>query len=193
MLRGDKVVLQKYSKPNFTPYYHGHGNPGWHSGSQLYVQTKASSFCLETLHVNRTDPDPASDVYCPAWAGGEGESVPQAAPWGRFPTFGGDGSVPTSDASKFNMGWINLPIAAGPTDSSITVDLTALHGAAPTAVKYAWGIVDCCDLTDPTSFTSKPCIANCPVMGSSGLPANPFIAKIKGGKCECVAPQECSS
>jgi len=30
MLRGDKVLLQKYSAPIFTPYYHGHGNPGWH-------------------------------------------------------------------------------------------------------------------------------------------------------------------
>ena len=29
--------------------------------------------------------------------------------------------------------------------------------------------------------------------GSSGLPANPFIAKVKGGKCECVAPQDCSA
>ena len=49
MLKGDKVLLQEYSKPNFTPYYHGHGNPMWHSGSQLYVQTDASSFCVEPL------------------------------------------------------------------------------------------------------------------------------------------------
>jgi len=73
------------------------------------------------------------------------------------------------------------------------VDLSPLEGATPTAVKYAWGIIDCCDLTDPTAFTSKPCIANCPIMGSTGLPANPFIAKINDGKCGCVAPQECSS
>ena len=66
-----------------------------------------------------------------------------------------------------------------------------LGGKAPTAVKYAWGIVDCCDITDPTTFTSKPCIANCPIMGSTGLPANPFIARIEGGKCECIAPQVC--
>jgi len=32
------TVLQNYSRPNFTPYYHGHGNPNWHGGSQLYVQ-----------------------------------------------------------------------------------------------------------------------------------------------------------
>eukprot|EP01046_Picozoa_sp_COSAG06_P105655 COSAG06_NODE_51904_length_309_cov_0.733333_1_plen_51_part_01 len=51
MLRGDKVVLQKYAAPNFTPYYHGHGNPSFHGGSQLYVQTKAASFCTEYLNV----------------------------------------------------------------------------------------------------------------------------------------------
>ena len=36
-------------------------------------------------------------------------------------------------------------------------DLTALQGALPTAVKYAWGVIDCCDILDPTTFTSKPC------------------------------------
>ena len=189
MLRGDKIVLQKFGAPIFTPYYHGHGNPGWHGGSQLYVQTKASSFCVETLHVNRTDAK--SDVYCPTWAGGLGPSVTQRAPNGRFPTFGGNGAQPVSNASEFNMGWINLPIAAGTDAWSITVDLGPLHGAIPTAVKYAWGIVDCCDLSDPTTFTSKPCIANCPIMSSSGLPANPFIAQIAGGKCKCVEPQVC--
>ena len=191
MLRGDKVVLQNFSTPNFTPYYHGHGNPGWHSGSQLYVQTERDSFCVETLPVNKTDPQ--SDVYCPTWAGGAGEGVTQPAPAGgqRFPSFGGSGMTPDSNASEFNMGWINLPIARGPTSTSITVDLRPLGGKAPTAVKYAWGIVDCCDITDPTTFTSKPCIANCPIMGSTGLPANPFIARIEGGKCECIAPQVC--
>ena len=71
---------------NLPQYYHGHGNPGWHSGSQLYVQTKASSFCIETMRVNKTDAN--SDVYCPTWAGGEGKGATQAAPNGRFPTFG---------------------------------------------------------------------------------------------------------
>merc|ERR1711935_782794 len=117
MLRGDTVLLQNYSTPNFVPYYHGHGNPGWHSGSQLYVQTRASSFCVEPLHVNESDS--TSDVYCPTWSGGAGAGVTQSPPSGRFPTFGGNGATPTSDASKFNMGWINLPIAAGPTSSSI--------------------------------------------------------------------------
>ena len=53
MLRGDTVVLQEYADPNFTPYYHGHGNPTWHSGSQLWVQTVASSFCMEGLQTDK--------------------------------------------------------------------------------------------------------------------------------------------
>ena len=191
MLRGDTVRLQKHGTPNFTPYYHGHGNPMFHGGSQLYVQTEASAFCAETVRVNLTDA--TSDVFCPTWAGGAGRAATQAAPAGRFPTFSGGGGAPGSNASEFNMGWINLPIAAGPTPQSITVDLAPLNGAAPTAVRYAWGIVDCCDITDPSTFTSEPCIANCPIMGSTGLPANPFIAKISGGKCECIAPQDCSA
>ena len=65
MLRGDKVVMQKYGTPNFTPYYHGHGNPNFHGGSQLFVQTKASSFCIETMHLNESNH--SSPVYCPTW------------------------------------------------------------------------------------------------------------------------------
>jgi hypothetical protein len=191
MLRGDKVVLQKFNEPNFTPYYHGHGNPMFHGGSQLYVQTEASSFCIETLHTNESDS--SSPVYCPTWAGGVGQSSTRPAPAGRFPTFGGNGATTDNDPNQFNEGWINLPIGPGATPSSISVDLSPLNGAAPTAVKYAWGIIDCCDLTDPATFTSRDCIANCPVMGSSGYPANPFIAQITGGKCKCVAPQVCDA
>jgi hypothetical protein len=100
------------------------------------------------MQLNATDP--ASDVYCPTWGGGEGESVVQQAPNGRFPTFGGGGADTSNNASEFNMGcvlfcvspslflalsrsvlfdvcrWINLPITAGPTATSITVDLTPL-------------------------------------------------------------------
>ena len=189
MLRGDKVVLQRYGKQSFVPYYHGHGNPAFIGGSQLWVQTRASSFCAEVVSVNATNT--SAPVYCPTWAGGQGESVTQPAPAGRFPTFGGSGATTANDPADFNMGWINLPIAAGPTASSISVDLSPLKGAQPTAVRYAWGIINCCDITDPDTFTSKPCIANCPIMGSSGLPANPFIARIKDAKCECIAPQVC--
>ena len=66
-----------------------------------------------------------------------GESSTQPAPVGRFPSFGGDGSSTANDPSEFNMGWINLPlIAAGTTPSTVTVDLSPLGGAVPTAVRY---------------------------------------------------------
>eukprot|EP00038_Savillea_parva_P008482 m.177256 g.177256 ORF g.177256 m.177256 type:complete len:720 (-) comp14315_c0_seq1:22-2181(-) len=189
LLRGETVELRPYKERVFTPYYPGHGNPLFHGGSQLYVQTVASSFCWEYLNVNMSNH--TSPVFCPTWAGGVGQSVTKPAPAGRFPTFGGSGMTPTNDPNMFNEGWINLPITAGPTDTSITVDLTPLNGAIPTAVQYAWGLVDCCDLNDPTIYASHDCIANCPVVASGGLPANPFIAAIKNGKCACVAPQVC--
>jgi hypothetical protein len=71
------------------------------------------------------------------------------------------------------------------------VDLTPLAGRQPTAVRYAWGIIDCCDYTDPTVMVSQPCAAACPIMSSSKLPANPFQAQIVSGSCKCVAPQFC--
>jgi hypothetical protein len=56
------------------------------------------------MQLNATDP--ASDVYCPTWGGGEGESVVQQAPNGRFPTFGGGGADTSNNASEFNMGCV---------------------------------------------------------------------------------------
>jgi hypothetical protein len=63
---------------------------------------------------------------------------------------------------------------------------------APTAVRYAWGDTDCCDITDPDLMVTHGCVANCPIMSSSNLPANPFMSKIVGGKCQCIAPQVCN-
>lgn len=155
-----------------------------------YVQTIASSFCIEPLHVNKTNA--TSPVYCPTWSGGAGIGTTKPAPAGRFPSFGGDGSTPTNDPNAFNEGWINLPITASAGPTAITVDLTPLKGAVPTAVRYAWGTVDCCDLTDRDTYSKHGCIANCPLVSSTGLPANPFIAKITANKCDCVAPQVCN-
>ena len=117
MLRGDTIVVQNFSEPSFTPYYHGHGNPMFNGGSQLYVQTKAASFCVEP---QRTDPTNASSpVYCPTWAGGVGKSVTRPAPIGRFPTFGGAGATTENDPNQFNQGGVSLNpsvlTALGPT------------------------------------------------------------------------------
>ena len=77
-------------------------------------------------------------------------------------------------------------------DSSVTLDLSKLNGTAPVAVRYSWGTLDCCNRGDSKKFISEPCDDVCPITSSPGrLPANPFIAKIVGGKCACVPPQVC--
>ena len=83
------------------------------------------------------------------------------------------------------------------TAAVVIADLSGLHLNSSTTVvglRYAWNPT-CCDLHDPLIYLSKPCTAaNCPLMASpSGLPANPFMARVKAGECECVKPQVCSS
>lgn len=145
-------------------------------------------------------------AVCPKWAGGDGTT--------QFPN------------GELGHGWTMLNFTAGSDGTTIDVDLTPLNGTAPTAVLYAWGVLNCCDFTDPTLYVSHgwyvahkhgsgpltissravllnylmtcppslylvDSIAECPIMSSSGLPANPFKAKIEQGKCSCVAPQVC--
>lgn len=162
-----------------------------YGGSTLYVQTNASLFCMEAVPAayNETTGQPLPDLYyCPTWAGGLGPSFvlntssENTQRGGHF----------NNQSRGFNTGWVELDFVAHGT-SSIKVDLTPLKGKKPTAVRYAWGIYDCCDLTDPLLWVTHPCIAECPIYSADGLfPANPFMAKIEGDKCECVAPQVCS-
>ena len=143
------------------------GKYGMTGGSYLDVQTDAANFCMEPVKA------PDGSVYCPTWAGGSGKPI---------------GANTTLDG-----GWTTgLDITLASDGSSITVDLGPLDGVAPTAVRYAWSIVNCCDTSDPDLYVTKPCgPASCPIMSSSDLPANPFLARIVGGKCECIAPQVC--
>ena len=169
LLRGDTLALQPIQRAG---------------GSQLFVQTNASLFCMEPQCVlNATSGkcaswDPANPrggaaYYCPTWAGGDGAT---AYPQGVL-----DG------------GWVQLNFTAAANNLAIEVDLTPLNGAPPTSVRYAWGMVDCCDHTDPNLYVTSGCIAQCPIMSSSGLPGNPFAAKVTAaGTCECVAPQVCN-
>lgn len=131
--------------------------------SFLDVQTDAAAFCMEPLSIG------GGNKTCPAWAGGSA----------------------STNTSAIGDGWTRLNITLA-SSSTVAVDLTPLNGTAPTAVRYAWGIVDCCNTADPLLYITHGCIANCPIMSTSGFPANPFMAKIVDGKCECVAPQECS-
>lgn len=132
------------------------------------MQTNADNFCLEPAH------DLTGAVVCPTWAGGTGKPV-------------------NTTTTHLDGDWItSLNIALGSDGMSILVDLAPLNGTAPTAVRYAWNIVNCCDMNDPDMYVTKPCgPASCPIMSSSNLPANPFLAKIVDGKCECVSPQVC--
>ena len=163
LLKGDKVVLQKYGKGTYVA--HGKLVTG---GSYLDVQTNANNFCMEPAKT------PAGELYCPTWAGGTGKPI-------------------NGSNTQLNGGWeTGLDITLSADGGSIMVDLSPLNGSAPTAVRYAWDIVNCCDMNDPDLYVSKPCgPASCPIMSSSNLPANPFLAKIVNGKCECIPPQVC--
>ena len=172
LLAGDKVHINPWGQPYTAPVRHASPE----GGSYLYVQTNASQWCMEPTGVpNATDPNHANIPgmeQCPKWAGGDAKPVPSTA--------GLDG------------GWTLLNFTADATGTGVVVDLAPLNGSVPTAVRYAWGIVQCCNHADPTLYVSHGCIANCPIYSATAkLPANPFKAKIVGGKCQCVPPQVC--
>jgi hypothetical protein len=97
--------------------------------------------------------------------------------------------------------WVALDVAsASPT--SVAVDLSALGGAAPSAIKYAWGPtggppdtddVLCCDPTGECVPGGCPIYATTPLAPFGGHPANPFLAQIVMGKCVCTPPQVCDA
>ena len=76
--------------------------------------------------------------------------------------------------------------------TEVTLDLSKLpKGSKPIAVRYAWDNDkdSCCAALSSTTWCEP---AACPIWDTkSGLPGNPFMAKIEGGKCACVAPQKC--
>ncbi len=45
----------------------------------------------------------------------------------------------------------------------VEADLTPLNGTAPTAVRYAWGVLDCCNHADPDLFV-KCVVFSCVVL-----------------------------
>ena len=109
-----------------------------------------------------------SGDYCPAWAGGSPNSFNRTA--GK---------------------WVEVDITAV-TDTAVSVDLGEINGTTPAAIRYSWGVFDCCNTGDRTRYVSKPCDDACPISSSPNrLPANPFMARIVDGKCSCVPPQIC--
>jgi hypothetical protein len=171
LLAGDSLKINSWGQPYTPPVRHASSE----GGSYLYVQTNASQFCMEPIGVvNKTSGSniPGMET-CPTWAGGDGKPVVSA------------------DAG-LDRGWTLLNFTADASGTGVVVDLSPLNGSVPTAVRYAWDIVQCCDHADPTLYVTHGCIANCPIYSArAALPANPFKAKIVDGKCECVAPQVC--
>lgn len=98
---------------------------------------------------------------------------------------------PPENPFDYNWQFVNVKSAS---DTSVVVDLSTLNGSQPVAIRYAWQSFSCCQAQGNTAIgISEPCsIEKCPIMSKSlNLPANPFIAKIMNGKCECLAPQKC--
>ena len=131
--------------------------------------TNVSRFCVEPRPVNASVR--GGNYYCPTWAGGTGNK---------------------SIGDNLDQGWIRLNITSS-SETSITADLSPLNGVAPIAMRYAWGVVSCCDLGDKDLWTKNACDTPCPIFsaGSADLPANPFIARIVDKKCKCITPQKC--
>lgn len=174
LLRGDTLVLQP-AFPSVPTRYVVYG------GTLLWALTNATTYCIEAQCVmNETSgrcavaPNGRGILgeVCPTWAGGDGVTV---LPPGVFGT-----------------GWVELNYTLSPSGTGILADLAPLNGTAPVGVRYAWDSLFCCDLTDPTLYVSHDCIAECPIMLSAGLPANPFHAKIVNDACACQAPQVCT-
>lgn len=102
-------------------------------------------------------------------------------------------------------GWVPVrAVAAGGGGADLRVDVSALGGAAPTAVRYAWGtggwgapFIDrmCCGPTVDVELA--PCApGSCPLKatGEGTLPGWPFVAEITAaGKCRCLAPMTCDA
>ncbi len=174
LLRGDALVLQPFF-PSVKTRYVTYG------GTLLWALTNASTYCIEpqcllneTTGRCATTPNGRAQLgdICPTWAGGDGVTL--------LPPGG------------YGAGWVELNYTLAPSGTGIVADLSPLNGTAPAGIRYAWDQLFCCDLTDPTLYVSHDCIAQCPIMSSAQLPANPFNAKIVDGACVCQAPQVCS-
>ena len=99
--------------------------------------------------------------------------------------------------------WIAVPVALG-SATTVIADLSKLGSSPPQAVKYAWGAtggvpndvdVTCC-APQPSGVcapVSCPINAVVPTAPYGLLPANPWIAVLRAGGCECAPPQTCDA
>lgn len=190
MMKGGKLLVQKY---NQTKGY---------EMSSFQVLTNISFFCMQPMLrckklPNGTRPDhcrsAAQEWYCLPELG---PNPPTGVNWtSTGQNLGFDvGGVPPHNPYELPPNWVTLNITQKG-DNQISADLSVLNGTVPVAVRYAWGNSrdNCCKNKGVRLIgIGEPCKATaCPIMSSFALPANPFLARIKKKKCECIAPQKC--
>ena len=90
-------------------------------------------------------PIPGAQV-CPTWAGGDGVTVYDTA---TELTIDHGAAPPPPAPPGLDSSWTQLKYTLGTDGSSIVADLAPLNGSVPTAIRYAWGIIDCNDYSDP--------------------------------------------
>ena len=97
-----------------------------------------------------------------------------------------------------NSGLIGEPHTNGTQLQQFVVDLAALNGSRPLALRYAWPLSSNGDTCCPAARAMQgrqPCVpASCPIITSkNALPANPFYAIFNSeGRCQCEAPTVCN-
>jgi hypothetical protein len=200
LLRDDEVQVQDYNR-----------TAGFEL-SAFQVLTNASMFCSQPMLRCKVCPiggrygsvcdgvpngtrlehcgSVVQEWYCPDGLGPEAIRPPQA------PTLSaGLGGVPPHNPYENPPNWVTVNITRK-SKTEVSIDLSSLNGVAPAAVRYAWGNTKdscCANAGDKLIGISKPCSAKaCPIMSSSGLPANPFFSFIVDGRCKCLEPQQCN-
>ena len=152
-------------------------------------------FCPRALQASGPSQASATDI---AQAGGLGEDFAYVS--------GPHLAARPERGDVFEAGWREVTILdTGP--GHAVLDLRSLQlSTAPSAVRYMWGATQmhsnladyfgeklCCRDEGSYLGISKPCLPGaCALKASGGLPANPFIARIRAGRCECLAPQVCN-
>lgn len=96
-------------------------------------------------------------------------------------------------------GWVAVDAVVSGANS-LSVDLTPLAGATPTAVRYAsgtggWGSGTqnrmCCG--PAVNIALEPCAPDSCPLHAGGLPGVPFVAEIAAGRCVCAPPMQCDA
>ena len=151
LLAGDKLLVNKFP---FSRDPNSMGSSGIEN-TLLYAQINASLFCMEPQPVlDKTGKAIPGQQYCPTWAGGDGTTVygsEAVANQAAIAAVSDDLVIapPPPPPPGLDSSWIMLKYKLAADGTSIDVDLTPLNGSIPTAVRYAWGIIDCNDYSDP--------------------------------------------